>query len=94
MSLLLMRAAILAQGRSLTSPPQDLYQPPEADSIILAFSGGPFVPPASGAITLIFGQTPPIPPGPYAPPDAGNITLVFPDIAFAPPASDTLILEI
>ncbi len=86
-----MRAAILAQGRAPTPPPPVLYEPPEADSIILEFSGGPFVPPASGAITLIFGEIPP--PGPYAPPDAGNITLVIPDIAFVPLASDTLILE-
>lgn len=93
MSLLLIRAAILAQGRALTPPPPDLYEPPEAHSIVLGFSGEPFSPPASGAITLVFGQTPPTPPGPYAPPDAGSITLVIPDIAFAPPASDTLILE-
>lgn len=91
MSLLLIRAALLAQGRAQTSPPPDLYEPPEAHSILLGFTGGPFIPPESGAITLVFGQIPP--PGPYAPPDAGNITLVIPDIAFAPPASDTLLLE-
>jgi hypothetical protein len=91
MSLLLMRAAILAQGRALTPPPPDLYEPPEAHSIILGFTDSPFSPPESDAITLAFGQTPP--PEPYAPPDAGSITLVIPDTLFAPPASDTLIVE-
>jgi len=93
MSLLLMRAAILAQGRARTPPPPDLYEPPEAGSIILEFIGGSFVPPESDAITLVFGQIPPTPPGPYGPPNAGSIVLVFPDIAFAAPASDTLTLE-
>jgi hypothetical protein len=93
MSLLLMRAAILAQGRALTPPPPDLYEPPEAGSIILEFIGGSFSPPESDAITLAFGQLPQTPSGPYAPPDAGTITLVIPDIAFAPPASDTILLE-
>ena len=93
MSLLQMRAAMLAQGSTLTPPPPDLYEPPEAHSIILEFRGGSFIPPESDAITLVFGEIPPTPPGPYGPPDAGNITLVIPDTLFAPPASDTLILE-
>ncbi|MBN8194733.1 hypothetical protein JI667_21785, partial [Bacillus sp. NTK074B] len=66
---------------------------PSADSILFAFSGDPFSPPDSDAITLTFGETSPPSQGPYTPPEAGSITLTIPDTAFAPPASDTVILE-
>jgi hypothetical protein len=63
-----------------------------ADGILLAFSGGPFSPPVSDAVTLIFGETS-HPPGPYAPPDAGNITLIVSETPYTPPDGDDITLE-
>lgn len=93
MSLLMMRAAILAQSRGpISPPPPGLYEPPSADGILLAFGGEPFSPPVSDAVTLIFGETS-HPPGPYAPPEASDITLTVPDAPDTPPDGDDIILE-
>jgi len=93
MSLLMLRPAILAQSRGqISPPPPGLYEPPLADGILLAFSGGPFSQPESDAVTLIFGETS-HPPGPYAPPEAGNITLTVSETPYTPPDGDDITLE-
>jgi hypothetical protein len=101
MTLLLLRAGILAQARG-AAPPPDLYVPPSPDSIALDFAldatGAPYVAPASGDVVLEFAVTAPppaVPPGIYDPPPSDSVTLAFSSgaSAYDPPHATAIPLE-
>jgi hypothetical protein len=101
MTLLLLRAGMLAQSSGSAPPPApDLYVPPSPDSIALDFAldatGAPYAPPASDAVVLEFAvAAPPVPPAPgiYDPPASDSIVLAFTGGAYLPPPATAIPLE-
>jgi hypothetical protein len=100
MTLLLLRAGILAQARSAAPPPgPGSYVPPAPDEIALEFAladpGTPYEPPASDAVMLEFASVAPpvVPPGIYDPPAADSIALAFTGSAYLPPPATAIPLE-
>ena len=100
MTLLLLRAGILAQSNGAAPPPgPGLYVPPAPDDIALDFTladpGTPYAPPASDAVVLEFATVAPpvVPPGIYDPPAAESIALAFTGSAYLPPPATAIPLE-
>ncbi len=98
MTLLLLRAGILAQARS-AAPPPGSYVPPAPDEIALDFTladpGTPYALPASDAVVLEFATVAPpvVPPGIYDPPAPDSIALAFTGSVYLPPPASTIPLE-
>jgi len=102
MTLLLLRASILAQARGAAPPPgPGSYVPPAPDEVALDFTladpGTPYAPPGSDAVTLEFATVAPPPPAPgiYDPPTPDTIALTFTSTggAYLPPPATAIPLE-
>ncbi len=100
MTLLLLRAGILAQSNGAAPPPEPgSYVPPAPDEIALDFTladpGTPYAPPASDAVTLEVAEAAPAPPGIYDPPAPDSIALTFTSTggAYLPPPATAILLE-
>ncbi len=100
MTLLLLRAGILAQARGAAPPPvPGSYVPPAPDDIALVFAlsdpDTPYAPPANDAVVLNFeSAAPPLPPpGIYDPPPADSVALAFTGGTYLPPSATAIPLE-